>query len=229
MTMSASPESLPAKPSRRFTPGPGHDPAPTNTPGPGPLPPPGPPISFPDYSGQIHPCLPDVLGRLATLLAQFGASQATIHALTDVGQVRGAIYDELRARLDPKPDDGVDIDIRPHLTDPEVCSVTGVETFGVWIRPPGAGGPSDDGRARDRSLTRINILVPHDDGSATEVPFAFGVGAGFIHRFAQGIFAGQDKRYRIGPMNGQTTLIADPNGPLHLTGLTVNLAPPNQI
>jgi hypothetical protein len=91
-------------------------------------------------------------------------------------------------------------------------SVAGSTRFGVWLRP--AGEPGDD-LARGRGLDALSLLRAGES-------FAAHVSAGLIQRSAQ--IAWLQAPQRIDDAGHPR-----PDGPLHLTGFTVELQAPDRI
>jgi hypothetical protein len=90
--------------------------------------------------------------------------------------------------------------------------VSGKGTLGIWLRP--VASPAD-GAARDRGLQRVNILQGVEN-------FAVFINASLIRRNAQAAWESTAKRL---DGNGRP----DPDGPVHLTGMSLTFRSPDQV
>ncbi len=101
--------------------------------------------------------------------------------------------------------------ITPNADVRTLC-LNGTQRIGIWLRPV---VNSQDDQARNRGLERLNIL-----GSGESLTFF--INSALIRRQAFDAWNATPKR-----LNGNGT--ADPSGPIHLTGFSVNLESPNRI
>lgn len=114
-------------------------------------------------------------------------------------ELNDAIVSAVRQAIDPN-------------ADVRTACVSGTQHIGIWLRP---FVNEQDNQARDRGLQRLSLL------SAGETIACF-VNSALIRRKAMEGWDAPPKR-----LNGDGA--PDANGPIHLTGFTVNFESPNKI
>jgi hypothetical protein len=96
--------------------------------------------------------------------------------------------------------------------DVRTACVGGTQRVGIWLLP---SGNSEVNAARDRGLQGLNIL-------GNQETFAFFVNSGLIRQKANEAWNSMPKR-----LNGEGN--PDPNGPIHLTSLTLSFDSPDSV
>lgn len=117
--------------------------------------------------------------------------------------------------LPPELNSGIVSAIRDALggsPDVRTACVNGSQRIGVWLRPAVS---TSDNQARDRGLQRINVL-----GAGESLTFF--INAAMIRRQANDAWNAQPKR-----LNGEGR--PDPDGPIHLTGFSLQFQSPNRV
>lgn len=114
-------------------------------------------------------------------------------------ELNDAIVSAVRQALDPN-------------ADVRTACVNGTQRVGIWLRPFVS---NQDNQARDRGLQRLNII-------GTDETLAFFINSALIRRQALDGWNSAPKR-----LNGDGN--PDSNGPIHLTGFSLNFESPNRV